>query len=62
LVRSEYQIFVDHYVKNPANGWALYGLSAALKAQGKKQEADQAANQFKIAWQNADIQLSASAY
>jgi tetratricopeptide (TPR) repeat protein len=48
--------------QNPANGWALYGLSAALKAQGKRQEADKATKQFKIAWQNADIQLTASAY
>jgi tetratricopeptide (TPR) repeat protein len=55
-------VFRQDLRQNPANGWALYGLSAALKAQGKRREADKATKQFKIAWQNADIQLSASAY
>ena len=55
-------VYREDLRQNPANGWALYGLSAALKAQGKTQEAEKVAKQFKIAWQNADILLTASAY
>lgn len=47
---------------NPGNGWALYGLSAALKAQGKTKDANQYAQQFNDAWKLADVTLSASAY
>jgi tetratricopeptide (TPR) repeat protein len=47
---------------NPGNGWALYGLSAALNAQGKRQEAAQYQQQFAAAWKHADTTLSASAY
>ena len=55
-------VYREDLRQNPANGWALYGLSAALKAQGKTQEAGKVTKQFNIAWQNADILLSASAY
>ncbi len=47
---------------NPDNGWSLYGLSAALKAQGKTQEAAQYARQFSAAWKHADVTLASSAY
>ena len=47
---------------NPGNGWSLYGLSAALKSQGKAKEASQYAQQFAAAWKRADIALTASAY
>jgi tetratricopeptide (TPR) repeat protein len=48
--------------QNPANGWALYGLGAVLKAQGKTIEAARLARQFQEAWKNADITLTASAF
>ena len=47
---------------NPENGWALYGLSAALKAQGKTKEAAQCGQQFAVAWKHADVTLTGSAY
>ena len=47
---------------NPGNGWALYGLSAALKAQGKAKEAALYGQQFGLAWKHADVTLTASAY
>ncbi len=47
---------------NPGNGWALYGLSAALKSQGKAKEASEYAQQFAAAWKRADVTLTASAY
>jgi len=42
------------------NGWALLGLSQALRAQGRIEEADQVAERFATAWQHADIQINAS--
>ncbi len=48
------------HLQNPANGWALYGLRAALEAQGKHAEAASAATDFKSAWRNADVSLRAS--
>jgi tetratricopeptide (TPR) repeat protein len=48
--------------QSPANGWSLYGLSAALKAQGKSAQAAEAVRQFEVAWKHADVTLTASAY
>ena len=47
---------------NPGNGWSLYGLHAALVAQGKRSEAVQCAQQLAAAWQHADVTLTASAF
>lgn len=55
-------VYREDLKQSPANGWALFGLSAALKAQGKSQEASQTAQQFAAAWKRADVTLSASAY
>jgi len=48
--------------QNPANGWSLFGLSAALKNQGKTAEASTVAQQFETAWKYADVKLVASAF
>ena len=55
-------VYRQDLVLNPGNGWALYGLGAALRAQGKTKEASQCAQQFSAAWKHADVTLSASAY
>jgi tetratricopeptide (TPR) repeat protein len=55
-------VYREDLEQNPANGWALYGLSAALKAQGKRAEAAQVTRQFQAAWRNADVTLAASAF
>ncbi len=49
--------FRDELQRNPENGWSLNGLAKALKAQGKKQEAQEVADRFAKAWANADIDL-----
>ncbi len=51
------QVFRDELTRNPENGWSLHGLARALKAQGKKQEADEVAERFAKAWANADVDL-----
>jgi tetratricopeptide (TPR) repeat protein len=49
--------FSDELARNPENGWSLYGLSQALKAQGKKAEAKEVSDRFTRAWANADVEL-----
>ncbi len=47
---------------HPDNGWALYGLAQALKAQNKNSETERVEKQFQQAWSKADIALTASAF
>lgn len=47
---------------NPHNGWSLFGLAEALRAQGQKQEADEVEERFVKAWQSADVELEASVF
>lgn len=54
-------VFAEDLKRNPGNGWALYGLSAALSAQGKKAEARAARQKFQDAWKDADIRLNRAA-
>ena len=44
----------------PENGWSLFGLGAALRAQGKNDEANAVDARFKTAWAHADVQLTAT--
>lgn len=46
----------------PKNGWALFGLSVSLKAQGKHAEAGLVANGFQNAWRAADVRIPASRF
>jgi tetratricopeptide (TPR) repeat protein len=56
------RVYREDLRRNPANGWALYGLAAALEAQGRKAEAAHARHEFEAAWQHADVRLTASAF
>jgi tetratricopeptide (TPR) repeat protein len=56
------RIYRDDLVRNPANGWALYGLAAALRAQGKSGDAAQVNRRFEAAWRHADVRLQSSAF
>jgi tetratricopeptide (TPR) repeat protein len=55
-------VYRQDLLQNPANGWSLFGLSAALKSQGKTAEASTVAQQFETAWKYADVKLVASAF
>jgi tetratricopeptide (TPR) repeat protein len=46
--------------KFPGNGWALYGLTKSLEAQGKISDAEVVRALFDAAWAFADIEISAS--
>ena len=56
------QVYRQDLQRNPDNGWALFGLAAALKAQGHAGAADKVARQFDAAWKHADIVLTSSAF
>jgi hypothetical protein len=47
---------------HPDNGYALFGLVQSLRAQGKDDQADEADERFKRAWESADVQLTTSRY
>lgn len=48
--------------KHPHNGWALFGLWKALVAQKRPDEAAPVKEQFDLAWANADIELTRTAF
>ncbi|NNM31949.1 MAG: tetratricopeptide repeat protein, partial [Gemmatimonadetes bacterium] len=39
---------------HPHNGWSLFGLEEALRAQGRDAEADQVHEAFEAAWARSD--------
>jgi tetratricopeptide (TPR) repeat protein len=55
-------VYREDLRRNPGNGWALYGLAAALRAQGRDRAAAASAREFAVAWKSADVRLSASAF
>jgi tetratricopeptide (TPR) repeat protein len=46
--------------KHRENGWALFGLEQALRAQNKAKDADAVHARFEKAWQYADVKLTSS--
>jgi tetratricopeptide (TPR) repeat protein len=56
------QVYREDLKRNPQNGWSLYGLSLALKAQGKTQAAARFAREYVAAWRHADLRLPGSAF
>jgi tetratricopeptide (TPR) repeat protein len=53
-------VYWEDLKKNPGNGWTLFGLMQALRAQGKKEDAALVEERFKRAWKDADITLDSS--
>ena len=56
------RVYREDLIRNPANGWSLFGLAAALRAQGKGSAAARTLHEFERAWRHADVRLSASAF
>jgi len=48
--------------RNPANGWALFGLARALEAEGRAPERATAQSAFAAAWKHADMMPTTSAF
>jgi tetratricopeptide (TPR) repeat protein len=55
-------VYGEDLKRFPENGWALFGLSQALQAQGKTAEAAEVNERFQRAWQGADVTLVASRF
>jgi tetratricopeptide (TPR) repeat protein len=55
-------VYWEDLRRNRENGWALYGLMQALKAQKKADDAAVAEARFKKAWERADVTLQASRF
>jgi tetratricopeptide (TPR) repeat protein len=49
-------------VKNPENGWALYGLARCLRARDADREARTVESRFKRAWRRADVSLETTCF
>jgi tetratricopeptide (TPR) repeat protein len=49
-------------LRNPDNGWALFGVWRSLVAQKKKGGAKTAEKAFRAAWRAADVQLERTAF
>jgi tetratricopeptide (TPR) repeat protein len=58
--REAETVYWEDLKRNPENGWALYGLVQALRAQGKEEQARVVERRFEAAWGRADVRLSAS--
>ena len=48
-------VFWEDLKKNPENGWSLFGLAQALRAQGKNDDAARVEARFRKAWKDADV-------
>jgi tetratricopeptide (TPR) repeat protein len=55
-------VYWQDLAKNRENGFALYGLSLALEAQGRSEEASRIRSRFVKAWEAADVTLRSSAF
>lgn len=55
-------VYREDLKRFPENGWSLFGLAAALKAQGKATEAANVEKRFAAAWSSADVKLLASRF
>ena len=55
-------VYREDLKRFPENGWSLYGLTAALRAQGKSADAAAAEQRFTKAWEGADVKLVASRF
>lgn len=51
------QAFREDLDRFPANGWSLRGLSAALREQGRRAEAEIVDAEFRKAWETADFDI-----
>src|SRR5687768_1589566 len=56
------RVYRDDLIDHPRNGWALFGLEQALRAQRKTAEADRVKTQLQNAWARADVWLLSSRF
>jgi tetratricopeptide (TPR) repeat protein len=55
-------VYRDNLERHPGDGWALFGLMQALKAEGRDADTGATEAEFRKAWRHATISISASAF
>jgi hypothetical protein len=55
-------VYRTDLLDHPANGWALHGLSQALRAQGKGADAEVVDRQLRESWKRSDVWLVGSRF
>ncbi|MDX6306247.1 MAG: hypothetical protein QOI77_3216 [Blastocatellia bacterium] len=55
-------VYWEDLGRNRENGWSLFGLMQALKAEGKNEDAALVELRFKKAWGRADVKLTSSRF
>jgi tetratricopeptide (TPR) repeat protein len=55
-------VYREDLRRHPANGWSLFGLTQALKTQGRTRDAAAYQAEFDKAWSKADVTLTSSAF
>ncbi len=56
------RVYRDELAHHPKNGWSLLGLEQAVRAQGRRAEADSIMRQFDEAWSRSDTWIRASRF
>jgi tetratricopeptide (TPR) repeat protein len=56
------KLYREDLKRFPENGWSLFGLAQALRAQGKNAEAAAVDARFRKAWAGADVKLASSRF
>jgi tetratricopeptide (TPR) repeat protein len=56
------KVYAADLVKHPNNGWSVYGLAAAQRAQGKTALAQASEARFDQLWTRADARIKSSRY
>jgi len=54
------QVYRDELAIHQKNGWSLFGLTQALRAQGRDAEAQETSRAFGEAWSRADVWMTGS--
>ena len=55
-------VYREDLRRHPDNGWSLFGLTKALRVEGRTNDSEQAEIRFKKAWSEADVMLLASVF
>ena len=55
-------VYREDLRRNPENGWSLFGLAQALRAQGKADEAVTTDARYRRAWARSDVTLTSSRF
>jgi tetratricopeptide (TPR) repeat protein len=56
------KVYRQDLIRQPNNGWSLYGLARTLERQNKSDEAAQIDARFREIWREADIQITSSCF